>query len=563
MIAYIQQFVNDFNKPKNWLVLVNVFLVFFLIILGNLQVIPLHMGDFVFFTILALAFALWRPSWAFLLFCGMVPLENINLAPLSLGLTIRPYQFIGAVLVLAIIIRLVTKRLNFKLAKLKIPDYLVIVIVVASFISAAFASSVETRLIASLHFASLRLAIILATFAILYFLVRNYIQTIDDAKRTVPFFLSSAAVVMFYGLWQNIIFLHNGNSFEVMLGRPNATFAEADWAGAFVVLVVTLVYTLLYYCHSERSVAKSKNLSLNITSDEYIADPSTAFLRYRVITPLRMTEILLYFLLTLSFTILILTVSRSAWLAALATYIIFVWIFFTDLKFKHWKWKEAGILKLKIISSLLVAIFIVYVFHLTNFQLLNRAQSTGSGLQKITVSCNRDENLPESIRDMSELERYDCRHINLEEIEKEKTAGRFVTEISRPDPNVDVRAQIYQKSWQEIKQHPILGIGWGSIGTMLGRDGRGAALNASNIFLETWLGAGIVGFSALIFLFGFIIFNSVRNYFYASDRLSKAFFLLIIVGWFGLVIFNLFNAGMFLGFLWVWLAISQVQISKS
>lgn len=571
MISYLQQFVNDFNKPKNWLVLVNAFLVFFLIILGNLKVIPLQMGDFVFFSILALAFALWRPSWAFLLFCGTVPLENVNLAPVSLGLTIRPYQFVGAILVLAILGRLASGRLNFKLAKLKIPDYLVIVIAVASFISAAF-GGVETQ-----HAASLRLAIILITFVILYFLVRNYIQTIDDAKRTVSFFLSSAVVVMLYGLWQNIMYLHGGNSFEIMPGRPNATFAEADWCGAFIVLMIALIHVLLYYCYyslSESPEGDSDNherqspvfpLTLqNRDSDEgrsgeYMADPSIAFFRYRVITPLRMTELFWYILLTLSYIILILTVSRSAWLAALAAYVIFVWIFFTDLKFKNWKWKEAGILKLKIISSLVVAIIFVYVFHLTNFQLLNRVQSTGSGLQKITVSCDKDEDLPESIQDISELEKYNCRHINLEDIDQEKAAGKIVTEIYRDDPNVNVRSEIYKKAWSEIKNHPIFGIGWGSIGPMLGHDGRGTALNSSNIFLETWLGAGILGFLALVFLLGYILFQSVKNYFYAQDYLQKAFYLFIIAGWFGIVIFNLFNAGIFLGFLWVWLAVSQVE----
>ncbi len=550
MISYLQQFVNNLNKPKNWLVLVNVFVVFFLIILSNFQVIPLQLGDFVFFSILALAFALWRPSWAFLLFCGMVPLENINLAPVSLGLTIRPYQFIGAILVVAILARLVSGRLNFKLAKLKIPNYAVILMAIGGLLGAIFSPD---------KMASLKLEIIFITFVILYFLVRNYIQTTADAKRTVPFFLSSAIVVMLYGLWQNIIFLHNGQSFEAMLGRPNATFTEADWLGAFVVLVITLIYALLCNCHSERSVAKSKNLPLNTTSDEYIADPSTAFLRYRVVISLRMTEIFLYVLLTISYILLILTVSRSAWLAAMATYIIFVLIFFTDLKFKNWRWKETSFLKLKIVSSLVVAILVIYVFHQSNFQLYNRVQSTGTGEQKITVSCDKDENLPEKIDNTEELEKYSCRHINLEDIEKEKTAGKFVTEILRPDPNVNVRSQIYQKSWAEIKNHPVAGIGWGSIGPLLGRDGRGVFLNSSNIFLETWLGAGIIGFLALVFLLGYIIFQAVKHYFYATNQLSKTWHLFIIVGWFGLVVFNLFNAGIFLGFLWVWLAAAQAE----
>ncbi len=514
MISWLEKF----NKPKTYLLLVNVFLVFFLIILNNLKVIPLQLGDFVFFTILALAFALWRPSWAFLFFCGTVPLENVNLAPLSLGIAIRPYQFIGAILVVAVLARLASGRLNFKLAKLKIPDYAVILMAMGGLLGAIFSPDKMT---------SLKLEIIFITFVMLYFLVRNYIQNIDDAKKTVPFFLSSALVVMLYGLWQNIIYLHSRQSFEVMLGRPNATFTEADWLGAFMVLIVAIFYALLYYPHSEWSD--------------------------------RMTELGIYFFLALSYILLILTVSRSAWLAALVAWLIFIWIFFTDLRFKNWRLKETVYLKIKIFVVLVLSIAIVYIFHLTNFQLLNRVQSTGTGLQKITVSCDKDDNLPKSIKEIAELEKYNCHHINLEDIDREKEAGRFVTEVNRPDPNMNVRAQIYQKSWVEIKNHPLTGIGWGSIGPLLGRDGRGTALNSSNIFLETYLGAGILGFLALIFLLSHILFTSVKNYFYATNRLSKTFNLFIIISWFGLVIFNLFNAGIFLGFLWVWLAIVQMK----
>ena len=569
MLPQIKNLVNSLNKPKNWLVLANVFVVFFLIILGNAKVIPLDMGDFVFFSILALAFALYRPGWVFLFFCGTVPLENIDLAPVNLGMTIRPYQFIGGILILALIIRKLTGRLNFKLPRFNLADWAVIILVIAGFLS-AIGTSIDASIGVPMM-APIKLSIILLSFAALCFLTRIYIQDIPDLKKTIPFFLSSTIVVALYGIWQNIVFLHGGNSFEAMPGRPNATFTEADWLGAFIVLAITFIYALLYYRHSEliRDSEEAKNLPYDTISNgnEQILRPAGRRPQDDGTSDnavLRMTS--LYVFLILLFIVLILTVSRSAWLAAFAAYVIFVWTFFSDLRFKNWKWKETAILKLKIISTLIVAVLVVFVFHLTNFQLGNRVQSARTGLQKITVSCDascgRDALQCVStgivIQDVSELEKYGCKFINLEDIANEKAAGNFVTEVYRKDPNFGTRSAIYQKSWQEIKKHPIFGIGWGSIGQILGRDGRGIILNSSNIFLQTWLGAGLIGILGLLGLLGWILFNAIKNFFHVENHLQKAFYLFIIVSWFGIVIFNLFNAGIFLGFLWVWLSITNV-----
>src|SRR3989339_618560 len=160
MIVYFQQFVNNLNKPKSWLILANVVLILILIICNNLKIIPLRTGDFVFFAILTLFLALYRPGWAFLFFIGTIALENINLAPAELGIAIRPYQFIGALTITAIIIRLLSGKLNFKLMKQKRCDWLIVIIGISSFLSIANA---ENKII------SLKLSIILVTFVALYF----------------------------------------------------------------------------------------------------------------------------------------------------------------------------------------------------------------------------------------------------------------------------------------------------------------------------------------------------------------------------------------------------------
>lgn len=538
MLNNFQQFISSVNKTKIYLILANFLLVVVLMTLSNLKVIPLRTGDFTFFAILTLALALYRPGWAFLLFIGTIALENINLAPNIIGITVRPFQLLGALILLAVAIRFFSKKLYFNLPKLEWHDYALLVVVFSGFLGIINASDKIT---------SFKLAIIFATFFILYYLVRVYVQNSEDLKRIVHFFVSSGVVIIFYGIWQNWRFMHNLASFETMPGRPNASFAEPDWLGIFLVLLISVVYTLIYHFqlnNSEKISNKIQNPNIQIADHKLL-----------------IVRLSLYFILSTLYILLILTVSRSAWLGALAATFVFLWIILTNLRFKDWQWKEVIRIKLGIITSLIISLAVVYIFHLTNFQLFNRVQSTGTGLQKITISCmNLDViNRIATIDNISELEKYGCQHINLEDIESEKAQGKYVTEIYRNDPNVHIRSEIYKKSWEQIKNHPILGIGWGSINSVLGKDERGAGLNSSNIFLEVYLGCGIIGFLSFAVFWFYIIFNAVRNFYFSEDVSQKSIFLFILAAWFGLTVANLFNAGIFLGFLWAYMGIATIK----
>jgi O-antigen ligase len=264
------------------------------------------------------------------------------------------------------------------------------------------------------------------------------------------------------------------------------------------------------------------------------------------------------------FVALILTVSRSAWLGALFVTIIFLFAIFTQLRIspKSWQWRNTVRIKIPLIVSLLVSLALVFVLHLTNFQLFNRAQSTGTGLQKITVACMQNTVLPEKIGTVSELAQYGCRHIDLEDIQKEKAAGNFVTEIFRTDPNVNIRSVIYQKSWAEIKAHPVLGIGWGNSGSILGSDESGHALNSSNIFLETWLGAGILGTIALILILFYSLFRGIKFFVNGGSAAEKTLGIFLILGFFAFLVTNMFNAGIFLAIFWVFLATAGLKNTK-
>ena len=502
------------NKSiKITLVLLNSALVFFLILLSNLQVLPLRTGDFAFFTFLLFLFALYRPSWTFLFFIGTIPLENISLAPDALGITVRPYQFFAAITILALLVRFFLKKLNFTLPKWRWFDLLPIIIGTGGFLSLINASGAGI---------SFKLAIIVFSFITIYFLTRIYIQTLDDLKKIIPFFLSSSLVIIIYGLWQNIRFAAGLNNFEAMPGRPNATFTEPEWLGSFLIICIASALILLFQNYKSQTNRKLQTI------------PFCLFL-------------------ALCFLILVLTVSRSAWLGAFAAIVVFLTLAFFS---KIIDFKNFVKFKLTIITCLLVGLGAVCAFHLTTFQLGNRAQSTASGLQKITISCDKETTLPENIANVSELAQYNCRHINLEEIDQEKASGKIVQEIYRQDPNVNTRKIIYQKTWQEIRTHPILGIGWGSMGKILGTDERGTPLNTSNIFLEIWLSSGILGLLSFAILLGYILIQSAKNFLSAQDLDSRIFAIFVLSALAGLIIFNLFNSGILLAFLWVFLGIT-------
>ena len=526
------------NTTKLYLILANTLLVVFAIWFSNAGLLPFkNVSDFAFFALLALILGLYRPGWTFLFFIGTLALESINLAPKQFGLMLRPYQFFGFITIAALLVQVIARRLTFSLPKFRWYDGLPIIFAAAGFLSSFTAIS---------RGVSLKQSIILSSFIALYFLVRIYVQSIEDAKRIVPFFLSSGLIVVLYAVWQNVRFIAGANSFEVMPGRPNGTFAEPDWLGIYLVFLLATILTIIY----------QQNRKNNII----------ALVSY-------------YLFLTLVFVALVLTVSRSAWLGAAFVIIVFLKFVVLDryleksllaksgwkklceiLKFEKWVWKKAGLQLAYVLISAGVALLFVVIAPLTHFQLGNRAASTG-GLQKITIACNSDNIVPAKIEDISQLAEYGCRHINLEDIEKERAAGNEILEILRPDPNVNIRSVIYQKSIAQIKLHPVFGIGWGNISQILGTDDRGAGLNASNIFLEIWLGSGLLGLVSFVVLLGYVLISSI-SLFLSSKEKSSAGLMFVIAGLAAIVVPNLFNSGIFLGFVWVYLAVAAGLLSE-
>ena len=538
------------NATKIYLILANIILAVFAVWFSNAGLLPFNdMGNFAFFAALALILGIYRPSWTFAFFIGTLALENINLAPKGLGVSIRPYQLFGAITIIALLVQLACRRLVFPLPKWRWFDGLPILFALAGFLSSFGAQN---------RGSSLKQSIVAVSFVALYYLARVYVQSLEDLKRVAPFFLSSSLVVLVYSVWQNLRFLAGGNSFEVMPGRPNATFTEPDWYGIFLVFLIAVVYTILYK-FSVRITKKQETITKQITN--------LNVQNYKRFDCLKFGDWILFvsciLCLVISYIALILTVSRSAWVGAVIVTIGFLKIVLTQGSFKiqQWQWKKFSLGSAFVILALMLSVILIQIIPLSNFQIFNRAAST-SGLQKITISCQPGHlQIPESIGNISELSAYGCKFINLEDIASEKAAGNAVSEIFRTDPTVNIRAQIYQKSIDQIKAHPIFGIGWGTISAILGTDERGAGLNASNIFLEIWLGGGLLGILSFVALLCYIIIIGAVQYLNPKVK-NKTVAAFVLLGWVAVTIPNLFNSGIFLGFVWVYLAVAVSLLNE-
>lgn len=504
------------SDPRVWFGVGGLFVGVFGVATLFLPLFPLGVVNLVFFTTLLLLAALYRPNWCFLLLVAVIPFETISILPAEFGFSLRPYQWVFVVLALALFIRVLSQRTPWRLFQHTQLDFWLALIPIGAFIS-GFASGGE----------GVRLAAIVASFYALYLLGRVFLKTAGDVRIAFITLFASGFVSLSFGILQNIAFEQGRLLQVVMPGRPNGTFAEPDWLGLFAVLLLVLAFSSLYRMLKGGS-----------------GDVFTA-------APLQMLwQTLLLILVTIG---LILTVSRSAWLAAFVA--ISVWVGVT--LFAEGKRALRHILQSVqvLVIACIIALVIVVDVPLTRFDLLNRAESTATGLQEITVACDTVTELPEKIGSVDDLSAFQCRHINLEERSMLAAAGYSIQTIKRPDPNVVIRSDIYRKTWDEILAHPVLGIGWGNIGTVLGRDANGAAYNASNVWLELFLGAGLIGFLGLAGAFVFIGYRSLRVLFFEHGLDQVRSHLPLILSLLtAFLVFNLFNAGLLIGFVWISLA---------
>lgn len=518
----------------------------FFLFLGNSAVFPIDMADFTFSVAISFFFALYRPGWAFLIFLSLLPFETISLSPEMLAFSLRPYQLLGGVLLLSMLVRLIVHRLPFPVMRFRWFDIAPLIFGLGGLLAMCSASDIPR---------AAKQVVIVFSFVALYFLSRQFLGEARDVRRVTPFLALSSVCAILFALWQSIRFTMGRISFEAMPGRPNAFFAEADWLGMFLMLSGSMALTLLFRC-LDRHCDEERTESVPTVEQSFLRMPICDSRRYS-----RALVLLSVFcFLTLSLLGTLLTVARSAWVGfALSTFIFLSLLLIggRSRSFRAWRWKLFVQGCVVTALSFIVALLVVSGFRLTTFDLINRAGSTASGQQKITVSCETPVVLPESVGSVSELPSYGCRFIRLEEIDTEQSAGRFVSTVSRPDPSIEARRVISQKTFETLREHWLFGIGWGGIGSVLGTDDRGATLNASNAFLEAWLGGGILGALSFLVLWMLVPIFSLRAFFGSESGtnqvVSREIVLFFLVSWAGLTAFNMFNSGILLGFVWVWL----------
>jgi hypothetical protein len=466
--------------------------------------------------------AVFRPVFGFALFVSALPFEIISILPEHAGLSVRPYQLLGVALGCAIL--WISTRRNATIADVRssIGDLLIGVFLLVSFMTVRWA--VDPSL-------SLQQTIILASFVVLYFVSRFFVVDVHRVIAILPIIVISGGVTSVYAIMQNILFLQGGDHQEFMMGRPNAFFAEPDWLGMYLVFVFAACITYLYYNAHHKRVWRFFDVSLwSVTTTVAVAT--------------------------------ILTVARSAWVG-----IVFVSVTYLLVVFLSRKYKMFARHALWIGSVAVVSVGVALYAPVTNFELDNRIQSTTTGLQEITVSCTQEStgvqlSAQKEISDVSELAQYGCRHIDLEEITKEKMMGHTVVKVMRKDPNVAVRAETYDHVIQLVRERPFSGYGWGSSGALLGNDEHGTPLNASNIFLETALSIGVIGVGVLTLLFGAIGLRALYVLYYAHDEVTRSVAVLGVIGLVAIIVPNLFNAGLFLGFVWLFLALVAPLFKK-
>lgn len=477
-------------------------------------VLPLGPGNFLFFSILILLVSLYRPVWIFLLLVGMLPYEIVNLAPVEFGISLRPYQWLTLILFLAVGIRSLVGRPLFPPFRFMWTDSLPILFSLGAYfavIGSAFPGL------------SVRLALILSSFVGLFFLIRFFVRTEKAAVNLLPFLISSFLVVAFWAIAQNILFAFGKESFQIMAGRPNGTFPESDWLGMYLLFPIAFSLAWLYRNEVLRKGWRSTVFPFGI-----------------------------FFLGTL---VLFLSMTRSAWLGLVGMGIFFIGItLITFLKLGEPKRAFLLLGKTGLITCL--ALIAIPTLHLSRFSLFDRAVSTG-GIQKITIACLEAGRAPERVRNVEELPALGCRHILLEEQEVFRASGYVVEEIGRDDPNVSLRKSVYERAVSMAWEHPLRGIGWGAVGMRLGTDEHGSALNASNMFLEFWLGSGFLGLLAFVILWFAFGFQSGRVALSGGGS-EIAFHLFFHLAWIGFLIFNLFNSGILLGVFFAFLGLGGI-----
>ncbi len=505
---------------KNYLTIlgINAAIFFVLVFTWHFSLYTISYPDFIFITLLVFGCGFYRPQWVFALALTLLPLETLSLLPPEAPLTLRPTLLLGCAALLGYVLKSGFTNSFSRILRINGADFAVIAIFVGTLLG---------LLIDQDRTDQGRYLLILAMLLTTYIMTKLFFYHTQARTLAWGSVAVSGILVAGYGVTQNILFNAGLIHKQAMPGRPNGTFAEADWLGIFLILPLIVVSAWLF-------IRKPK-----------ILDSLSQALVNTLLT-------IALFLIQIT---LVLTVARSAWIGAL--------VGVSALSCLIWRMRGLQQVLISLVgqgSIAVLALILINGLSLSTFNLEQRLQST-AGLQEITIACEASSSctstfscpIPITITDITELEPYNCTFIDLEEISSKEDEGLIVTTTKRPDPTVSVRQEIYQTSLQEIKNNPFLGIGWGMVGQKLGEDEHGNTHNSANLAVQLIISIGVFGIGAILLLtaMSIVIFaRFMRHTPSANPEEGDVIIATTLSSATGIFAANMFNAGLLQHYMW-------------
>lgn len=448
-----------------------------------------------------------KPLFFLLIF--LIPFELYKVELLRGIISLRPYQIVTAVLL--VLIGYYSVKGKIKIDELRAPfrssiTKLFAVFFLVSIISIANALDVKN---------SIQETLVLLSFLAIYWLVLFFVRSKNDMYGMAHTLLVSSFLVSIFALVQVIAYKFGLELIEVMPGRPNSFFPEPDWLGFFMVFALALFISV----HGTRQPFLDETM--------FHAMPSMVRTFHSPYVHV-LFQVLLYI-------VIILTIARASWLAAIGVTGLYLLLMFLN-KENHFRsaFLEGG----KMIGMVLISLGIIYALSLTPFSLKNRFLSIVTGQEVHAVVTD-----PETGKEIS---------IDKKRIEDYKKKGVEVKTRRVEDVNILRRTESFTDNFDIVLKHPFLGIGFGGIENAFGE-----GVNANNIFMEIWIATGTLGLIVFMTVFYCIVREWCVLYFKNRSESRNVYLLFVILGLVAIVIPNIFNSGIFLGFFWVYLGLAS------
>jgi O-antigen ligase len=332
-------------------------------------------------------------------------------------------------------------------------------------------------------------SVILASLIALFALVYYSIQTRKTYNTVLKLLMEAGLYTCIFAVYQMFAYNYGLPNFMVMEGRANGFMPEPDWLAVFLSLLVAIILPLIYFDY-QKLIGK-------------------------------------YVLLIWMSIALMVSISRSGWVAAAFVSVVF----FVMLMLNKFQPK---VRVLEVFLGYFIVVFIAFgivkLNDLTPFSLKERALSivTGNTVHDVFVNENGEE-------------------MTIDKKQKEELLGKgkSVSKKSVDDINVVRRVESYREAIEYIQESPLLGIGPAGLEI---RTEKG--INTSNIFL----GILVAGGTMAVTFFLVVIYLICKQSFLVM-KYEPAFGYAMLLGTLSLLVSNSFNDGLYLGVLWVILAL--------